>query len=354
MDFVINTLYHPVESYIWSCKDNILQIAELLDLLNLKIDMKTVRQYEQYRSEVAGSCSLLNKNILKQVTFDLDKPVLDEELNIEDSVPSPIKVEHIFTDEQKVHDKNESKDEQVVQKLDTPEVTQVVKSKEIEQDVDLEHKTLSIHSDSPKTVKSIIKSNNCSFKEDEVSFIENNDPSSIETTSVKSIQNRESGHSTHFNIATIKQDIQVGECIVANLPSFGENSIKIPKKSGKHPKINLHDTFSSNSSVQILDTDQESDENEESELTKYLRKKYRRRRKKRSAASRGTIFAMAENHSKGEDNFKLIRRCLSPMKKKSIFRSKSRSKHSSNANSRSSSRHNSPIKGFNDKGRMTK
>lgn len=184
----------------------------------------------------------------------------------------------------------------------------------------------------------------------EISFHENEE--SIETVSVKSVQNRESGHTTHFKLSTIKQDIQVGECMVVEEQKLQETSLKISEaKERKTIHVELHDAFSSNSSIMICDGDQKSDDNEESELTKYLKKKNRHRRRKRHTLSRGPNGEWVKNQP---DNFKLIRRCLSPMKKRTIFRSKSRSKNSSNAHSRSSSRQNSPIKGYLGEGKLSK
>lgn len=125
--------------------------------------------------------------------------------------------------------------------------------------------------------------------------------------------------------------------------------------SQKRMMVELHDSFSSQSSIRIVEYDDGSPEIKESMLTEYLKRKYNRRKSKRSMAQRSSMYSRtAANNINKDDNFKLIWRCLSPMKKKTIFRSKSRSKNSSNAHSRSSSQQNSPSKLYKSSLKMPK
>jgi hypothetical protein len=157
-----------------------------------------------------------------------------------------------------------------------------------------------------------------------------------------------SGDKSHFDadfdIQNIKQDVQVGEEFAPQSIEDNNQIYRYRRNNNVDIKIRLHDSFSSHSSVRIVDNDKDIEENKESVLTQYLKRKHKRTKRSKYSLSVNPTAANQGSHVP-DDNFKLIRQSLAPMKKRRVLRSKSKSRNSSRM-SRSSSRPNSMTRAF--------
>ena len=81
----------------------------------------------------------------------------------------------------------------------------------------------------------------------------------------------------------------------------------IESASDKRLMVELHDSFSSQSSIKIVEYATRSPEIKESMLTEYLKRKYNRRKSKRSLVNRSSMHSRnTTNNICKDDNFKLI------------------------------------------------
>lgn len=214
IDFVLGSLYDTETSYLWSCKEHLLDIAELLDQIHLDFEMQIIRDFEGYTSTVRNNSNLLNSNISKQVILEIsDEECVIEEARKSDRIP--------FVDTQLDEQINETaKGEELKENTNTPkhnvqlDLTDIIQEEcelneqEISSVIKLEggleqndYKDLRRRSKSQDTrscrsehLASTSDNHENSFEHAEnISAIDHGlDASSIETISVESTQNRES------------------------------------------------------------------------------------------------------------------------------------------------------------------
>jgi len=90
ISFVQEFWYDHSQSYFITFKENIIEIAKLLETIPLNFQMKITSDYDFYISEVKNNETQLNSKISKQVTYEVgfdeyENPVVfDEQVQIED------------------------------------------------------------------------------------------------------------------------------------------------------------------------------------------------------------------------------------------------------------------------------
>ena len=214
IDFVLGSLYDTETSYLWSCKEHLLDIAELLDQIHLDFEMQIIRDFEGYTSTVRNNSNLLNSNISKQVILEIsDEECVIEEARKSDRIP--------FVDTQLDEQINETaKGEELKENTNTPkhnlqlDLTDIIQEEcelneqEISSVIKLEdgleqndYKDLRRRSKSQDTrscrsehlASTSDNHENSLERAENISVIDHGlDASSIETISVESTQNRQS------------------------------------------------------------------------------------------------------------------------------------------------------------------
>ncbi|CAI2386356.1 unnamed protein product [Moneuplotes crassus] len=301
LDFIEETLYNSNNSYISCCKQPILEIARIVNSIDLEISIRIVKDFNKYKIDSASQKESFNQNILQQEAIlsslgrDQESPDSPESCSTQEHHDSHSAGSNSNNIEEEKNGSNEHESKEV-----TSEQENHFKQNESSPEINLRKS----HYQSESPLEENKQDDNCSLN-------------SINRTRITI----ELSSEDEVNIQSLDQSSQINH---EESPSQSFNFM---------PQCHADDDEIDRLKLKNYDSTQENS------LVKHLKQRQRRHK---NGNPKGSPTQYPTRVAAQED-FKLLTHTLSPMKKTRILKSQSKSRRSSRQNSRSNSRIATPI-----------